>query len=209
MESVASTPASRLLEWGVSVKALAGESECGDACAVVPHAAGILVAVVDGMGHGAEAAAASRAAVAMLERHPHEPLAQLLTRCHEGIRKTRGAVLSLASFQAGANTMTWAAIGNVEGMLFRADRTAKPVRETLVPRGGTVGYNMPVPRVTTVRVFRGDMLVFATDGIAGNFGDLSLVGQEPQAAADLILRRCAKRSDDALVLVARYQGGSP
>jgi serine/threonine protein phosphatase PrpC len=209
MERVASTPAPRLLDWGVSLKTFAGESECGDAYAVVPHAGGVLVAVVDGMGHGAEAAAASRVAVTTLQRHPHEPLAQLLARCHHDMRRTRGAVLSLASFQAGTNTMTWTAIGNVEGMIFRADRAARPARESLVPRGGTVGYHMPVPRVSTLKVFAGDMLVFATDGIAGHFGELSPIGHHPQAAADQILRRCAKGTDDALALVARYLGGAP
>lgn len=209
MDAAAAMPGLRLLDWGVAARALPSQSESGDAYAVVAHAAGMLVAVVDGLGHGAEAAAAARLAVAKLERHAHEAVVDLLGACHEELRRTRGAVLSLASFHGGMGTMTWGGIGNVEGILFRIDRAARPAREALALRGGVVGYQMPPLRATTLPVFAGDMLVFATDGIAGSFSELSPIGRQPQEAADEILRRCAKHTDDALVLVARYLGLPP
>jgi serine phosphatase RsbU (regulator of sigma subunit) len=209
MAIAASTAVLPILEWGVGARTLARETESGDAYAVVAHAAGMLVAVVDGLGHGSEAAVASGLAVAVLERHAHEPVAALLGVCHEELRRTRGAVLSLASFHRGSDTMTWGGIGNVEGMLFRADPVARPARESLVLRGGVVGYQVPPLRVATLSVFAGDMLVFATDGIAGKFGEVSPIGREPQEIADEILRRYAKGTDDALALVALYRGGAP
>jgi phosphoserine phosphatase RsbX len=52
----------------------------------------------------------------------------------------------------------------------------------------------------------GDTLVFATDGISGDFlADVS-AREEPQRLADQILARHGKGTDDALVLVARYLG---
>jgi serine phosphatase RsbU (regulator of sigma subunit) len=209
MDSAASNRTPQLLDWGVGARALARETESGDAYTVVSHPAGMLVAVIDGLGHGAEAAAAARLAVAKLERNARDPVVDLLSACHEELRRTRGAVLSLASFHGGLGTVTWGGIGNVEGMLFRADRTARPARETLVLRGGVVGYQMPPLRAATLPVFAGDMLVFATDGIASSFGEVPPIGRAPQEAADEILRRCAKHTDDALVLVARYLGPLP
>lgn len=209
MPAASSTSAPGLLDWGVGARTLAFESESGDAYLVAPQAAGMLVAVIDGLGHGAEAAAAARLAVATLERHADEPLPQLLGRCHEELKRTRGAVLSVASFHALSGTMTWCGVGNVEGMLFRADRSARPARESLVLRSGVVGYQMPSLRTTTYPVSRGDMLVFATDGIAGSFGDAPPIGRPPQEAADEILRRWGKHTDDALALVARYDGAVP
>jgi serine/threonine protein phosphatase PrpC len=209
MAIAVSTVVPPVLEWGVGARTLVHEVESGDAHVVVAHPAGMLVAVIDGLGHGAEAAAASRVAVATLERYAHEHVVKLLDRCHEELRRTRGVVLSLASFDDGAATMTWGGIGNVEGILFRADRATLPVCESLVLRSGVVGYRMPPLRITTLPVFAGDRLVFATDGIADKFGDMSPIGRSPQEAADEILRRYAKRTDDALVLVARYCGGAP
>ncbi len=50
-----------LIDWGVATLMLAGERESGDLHLVKPVGTGVLVSVVDGLGHGAEAAAAARA----------------------------------------------------------------------------------------------------------------------------------------------------
>src|SRR5260221_455136 len=88
-----------LLEWGVAAMALAGLAS-GDSSVVQPFPGGVLVAVVDGLGHGPEAAAAAQVAVDILTRHADEELLALVKRCHEGMLPTRGAVMSLASFHA-------------------------------------------------------------------------------------------------------------
>jgi hypothetical protein len=53
------------------------------------------------------------------------------------------------------------------------------------------------------------MLVLATDGIGSDFHGEMPLGGRPQDAADYILGRYGKKTDDALVLVARYVGPSP
>src|SRR3989449_4254272 len=94
----ASVGAPALIEWGVASLALPGEAESGDRHLVTPVGTGVLVAVVDGLGHGAEAASAAKAAVAALERHATESPAPLLERCHRALKGTRGAVMSVAAF---------------------------------------------------------------------------------------------------------------
>ena len=100
------TPASAvsMIACGVAARSLGGEAVCGDAHAVVPFASGFLVAVVDGLGHGEEATVAAAAAVATLQRFASEPVIDLVRRCHEAVRRTRGVVLSLASFRADQMT---------------------------------------------------------------------------------------------------------
>jgi negative regulator of sigma-B (phosphoserine phosphatase) len=105
--------------------------------------------------------------------------------------------------------MTWLGIGNVEGVLFRADRTTVPARETLMARSGVVGYQLPTLRERVLNVGCGDMLVFATDGIHQEFSGASPSGRSPQEIADDILDRYGKRTDDSLVLVACYWGHRP
>jgi len=55
-------------------------------------------------------------------------------------------------------------------------------------------------------VARGDALVFATDGIRSDFANGLSLTQPPQQVADQILARHAKKTDDALALVALFLG---
>jgi serine phosphatase RsbU (regulator of sigma subunit) len=196
--------AGQILEWGWAGSALALES--GDLHAVVSFADGALVALIDGLGHGEEAAAAAAAAVAILESRPEDAVQDLLQRCHEGMRKTRGAVMSLASFDARGASMTWTGVGNVAAVLLRADDAPEPAAEALVARGGVVGYQLPPVRVATLRVWRGDVLVMATDGIRAGFTAGLATQHPPQEIAESILATFASGTDDARVVVARYLG---
>ena len=198
-----------LIEWGVAALPLAGEAESGDSYLIklLPH--GALLAVVDGLGHGREAAAAAKTAVAALEDSAPESVISLLRRCHERLMKTRGVVMSLAFFNAQDSTLTWVGVGNVEGMLVRADAKAHPARESVLLRGGVVGCELPPLRASVIPVFRGDTLILSTDGIRHGFAEELTLSDSPQQIADRILAHSGKGTDDALVLVARYLGGAP
>jgi hypothetical protein len=101
--------------------------------------------------------------------------------------------------------MTWLGVGNVEGLLVRADPAAKPKSESLVLRPGVVGRKLPPLVGAVLAVEAGDTLVFTTDGVSQGFAKLIARGAPPKRTADLILARHGKRTDDALVVVARYR----
>lgn len=193
------------LEIGWAGAALAGEAESGDAHVVAPFEGGALVAVLDGLGHGPEAAEASLEAVRVLSAHAGEPLVALVGRCHEALRRTRGAVLAAASFLT-AGSMEWVGVGNVEGLLLRRAGAPRRAREALASRGGVVGYQLPPLRTATLPVAAGDTLVFATDGLRSAFVEALTPAASPRELADALLARYARGTDDALVLVARYVG---
>jgi serine phosphatase RsbU (regulator of sigma subunit) len=201
------TDTSLLIEWGVAGQAFAGRAESGDQCLVESFPDGALVAVVDGLGHSLGAATVAKDAVTALEGHAHEPVASLLRRCHERLRGSRGVVMSLASFNAHGGTMTWLGVGNVEGLLLRGDGKADLKHERLLLRGGVVGYRLPTLRPVALTIMPGDTLIFATDGIRSSFADNLTLDGTPQQAAERILARHGRETDDALVLVARYVGG--
>ena len=198
-----------LIEWSASAWSLIEGDASGDRCVVKIMEDGALVAAVDGLGHGPEAATAAEAATALLEMYAGEPLIQLVSRCHEGLRKSRGVVMSLASFSGRDHTMIWLGVGNVEGVLIRRVQTVNAARETILLRGGIVGYQLPPLRATTVPVIRGDTLIFATDGIRQGFADGVTPGRPTQEILDSILASYRKTTDDGLVVVARYLGGGP
>lgn len=202
MESVNS----KVLECGVATRALPGESESGDRHLVEGYHNGVLVAVVDGLGHGTEAAEAAKISVRTLEQHAAETVISLLKRCHASLSATRGVVMSLASFNAPEGTMTWLGVGNVEGVLAHSDSRISPDREGLLLRGGVVGSQLPGLRASVLPVFHGDLLIFATDGITNDFAGEINFSDHPQGIADRIMDRHSKGTDDALVLVVRYLG---
>ena len=124
--------AAALIDWGVASSALPGETQSGDLHLVKPLAGGVLIAVVDGLGHGAEAATAARTAVTTLDEHASESVLALLERCHWALKGSRGVVMSLAFADRRQNALTWAGVGNVECMLFHAAPAtpANPTRQS-------------------------------------------------------------------------------
>lgn len=194
------------IEWGVAALPLPGEIATGDLHLITPTRDGVLVAVIDGLGHGEYAAAAARTVLTELQRHADEPIISLVQRAHVASRTTRGVALSLASLNTADGAMTWLGIGNVEGIVLRAEATTILPRERMLVRGGVVGYSLPTLRPSTLPMTRGDILIFATDGIRADFAEGLLPRGSAQQMADRILAESAKRTDDALVLVVRYLG---
>jgi negative regulator of sigma-B (phosphoserine phosphatase) len=180
---------------------LAGETESGDAAVVFELPGGTLVAAVDGLGHGPQAAAAARAVTDAVAAAPSAPLQQIVQRCHLAATTTRGAALTLAWFHADRPHMSWLAVGNVAGVLVHR---ASQRRETVVSRPGIVGAALPPLHPGEVELEDGDTLVLATDGLTVGFAKAVQPHMAPQASADRLLADWSRGSDDALVLVARY-----
>jgi negative regulator of sigma-B (phosphoserine phosphatase) len=182
-----------------------GEEVSGDRACVAHTDAGVLIGVVDGLGHGADAGhAAHRAGVVLEDPATGMWVTDALQRCHVALRGTRGAVIALAAFPADATDMEWLAVGNVEGILVRG-RPGRRGREMIVQRPGIVGHHMPPLRSATLPLSAGDTLVFATDGVRREVAQ-AVSGRAAQldgGAAEL-LREFATGTDDALLLTARY-----
>jgi anti-sigma regulatory factor (Ser/Thr protein kinase) len=194
-----------VIEWATAGAALAGHESSGDRAVIVPFPEGALVALIDGLGHGDEAHEAAVAAERVLLAAPYEPVVELVHRCHEQLRRTRGVVISLASFDGRSAAMTWLGVGNVEALLVRAQSETS---EAVSMRGGTVGYLLPPLTPRTLIVQPGDTLVLATDGIRHGFKSEVVPSRTPQEIADQVMANWAKTSDDACVVVARYVGSS-
>lgn len=196
------------LQWAVASQPFQGENVSGDMHVVCPFQNGILVGVVDALGHGPEAAFAAKAAVAAIQRYASLPLNSLFQRCHEGLTRTRGVTAALAAISLQDSMLSWVAIGNVEGFVLRAEGTRPPV--SIMQHGGVVGYNFPrLARLEPIPLSRGDRLVFATDGIHEGFVDTLTFHDPLPDLVEGIFRRFVKGSDDALVMAAEYVGRGP
>jgi negative regulator of sigma-B (phosphoserine phosphatase) len=192
-----------LIEWGSAGLPLPGEAESGDCCVVDLAGNRATVAVIDGLGHGAEAAAASNAAARVLKTFAHESLMVLLQRCHEELRPTRGAAMTLARFDGDTGTLFSLGAGNVKAVLLR--RGAPVTRLELLVYSGLVGAQLPEIRTSKEHIGRGDVLILATDGIDKKFIDSVRCDEAPQDQAERLLADYRSLTDDALVLVARLK----
>lgn len=183
-----------------------GETSCGDRHVIATWDSGVLLAVADGLGHGEEAARAAAIAMATVAAQPQLPLDILFGRCHTALAGTRGAALTIATV-SHTGQLNWLGVGNVEGVLVRAD-VDRP-REHVMLRGGIVGFGqLPGLYVSTVQLQPGDVLVLASDGVRGGFSEAIDPATPPDILAQRLHAEFARGTDDSLVLVARFRGGA-
>lgn len=194
------------LEWGVAAAPMRGEPASADLHVVEPVPSGVVLAVVDGIGHGGEARAASSLAAEVTKREAARGAVAIIRLCHTALIGTRGVVMSVASIDFRDHTVTWLGVGNVAGLLVRGDQRATPPRESMFVRSGVVGMQLPLLQASVVSIAAGDTLVMTTDGIRPEFGE-SIFGRiSPPRMAERLLAEHGRGTDDALALVIRYLG---
>jgi phosphoserine phosphatase RsbX len=194
------------LEWAIAARPLRGETVSGDLALVERKEHAYLLAGIDGLGHGPEAASAAEAAGRTIVDNVAEPLNALLVLCHEALTKTRGAAVTLVRIDAEEARLSWVGVGNVEAFLFRSSSEGTRAIDSPILSGGIVGYQLPRLTMRSAVLQRGDLVIMATDGIARTFTERLRPSEDIVTIADGILESCNKGSDDALVMVTRYRG---
>ncbi|MFI7343142.1 SpoIIE family protein phosphatase [Streptomyces sp. NPDC050085] len=176
-----------------------GERACGDSAAVVDAPGGRTAVVVDGLGHGDEAAQASAAAVAVFRSAPDRPLPELLASMDRALRSGRGAAVSLVRLRPGS--VEHCGIGNVRLLLVAQDG----VRSRALGQPGVVGWNMPTPQTRTRPMPEECAAVVHSDGISPRWADTAtpfLLGLPPRLFAAALGHGHRSARDDATALVS-------
>jgi negative regulator of sigma-B (phosphoserine phosphatase) len=200
-ELVGEWPAS--LDRGEAGAPMEGEERSGDLAVFTPTAAGALACLIDGLGHGPEAADAAEICAATVREHAEADAKELLNACHAALTETRGVVMTAAWFDLDRSTLSWAGVGNVDARLVRSG--PDPREDVALVFGGVLGYRMPNVRPATMPLARGDLLVMITDGIDGAISPALAGGGAAQTLAERIFRMHARGTDDALTVVVRYR----
>ena len=191
------------LDRGTAGAPHAGEERSGDLAVFVPTAAGALIGLIDGLGHGPEAADAAERCADVVRQHAEAKAQELLQACHEALVHTRGVVMTVAWFDLEQARLSWAGVGNVDARLVRQGPELR--EDVALVFGGVLGYRMPNVRPATMPLERGDLLVMITDGIEGAISPGLAGGGAAQTMADRIFAMHGRGSDDALVVVVRYR----
>jgi len=179
-----------------------GEQVSGDGVWIDRRDTHLRVAVIDGLGHGAAAHAATAVALQALDSTRSRPLSATITALHEALRPTRGAAIGLGELDRSTRAFEWIGVGNIAGVV--CDRAGVP--RGLVSHNGTLGQQMTRSQPIVYEWGAGRSGVFHTDGIASSFQLTRYPGLEQHDAALLaaVLFRDQRRGhDDATVLVLR------
>ncbi|MBN1485537.1 MAG: SpoIIE family protein phosphatase [Chloroflexia bacterium] len=172
----------------------------GDAYLVRPGEDLVLLALVDGLGSGEEAAKASQAAIVCIDENYTAPLKELLRLCHRALRNTRGAVLGLLRVEFDAPSMRFVGVGNI-GFVALSEKPFHPISYN-----GIVGYRLPRVHEFVGDYTPGDTFILHSDGVDGRFRSDSHIFRHQndlQDLAELLANRYGKENDDICVLVAR------
>lgn len=191
------------IRWSVQRVPKKGESQCGDVSLVTKHKNSILIAVIDGLGHGDSAVRASLRAKHLLETYDDRSLINMVNHCHKNLRNTRGVVMSLARIDMSDNTLTWMGVGNVEGTVLHKDQEEP---ERIVSRHGIVGYNISSLKASIIPILVGDVLILSTDGVKKGYISKVNTKQSTQQIVKYIGTNYFDVSDDSLTLVAKVTG---
>jgi hypothetical protein len=194
------------VDWSVASRPKSGEEVCGDVATVHVGEDRCVLAVIDGLGHGPEAARAATLAAEVVERHRGERPDALLSLSHDSLTASRGAAATVAVIDRASGTLDWLGVGNVDGVVIRAADDARPRTLGVFLRGGVLGERMPtLHRPEPMRLEDGDRIVIATDGVRGDLAAAARNDLDVDVLARRILAAHAIPEDDALVFVARYR----
>jgi phosphoserine phosphatase RsbX len=198
------------IEWATAGRPLPGEHVSGDQpIAIDIGGGGALFGVMDGLGHGPDAATAALRAVDALKRAHTERLEVLVQLCHRVLGGTRGVAMTLARVDYADSTLSWTGVGNVAANLVAKDAAGVHIRSSARLAAGIVGYRIPeIMPAQVISLRAGDLIVITTDGITEDHLDHIDFAASATVIAEEILSKYAKESDDALILAARHRGTS-
>lgn len=180
-----------------------GETASGDQAIACWLEDALVLAVVDGLGHGVLAREASDAAISVVRGHAHLPPSELLARCEVPLQATRGAVISIARLDLRTRDLTYAGIGNVAAQV-RGPRSLRRFANS----NGVVGTRQTIrkPRDESVPFAQRHVLLLFSDGFSSRCeiaDDADLLRQPPLVIAHQLEAQFARDTDDALVAVVR------
>lgn len=198
--SIPENPKERLAISGICLPKM-GEEVSGDSWATIQQAHRTLLMVVDGLGHGFQAAQASWEAVRIFREQENLSPKAIIEAAHTALRNTRGAALAVAEIDFERQSLCFAGVGNISGSVFTAQGNY-----SLVSYNGTVGYEMRKLQEFTYQWPKDGILIMHSDGLASHWrldNYRGLAAKHSSLIASVLYRDFHRGRDDVTVLVAK------
>jgi hypothetical protein len=189
------------LELGAVCLPQKGEEVAGDGWLLEPSGDYRTVLVVDGLGHGPNAARAARAATNAFAAHPAATPAALMQICHGALAATRGAAGAAARVAAAKKQGSFAGVGNIACRVEWTDQ-----RRQLVSHSGTLGHVMRRVQEFEFGFPAGALLILHSDGLSTHWASTDYPGLASKHAgliAAVLYRDHDRGRDDVTVVVLK------
>lgn len=196
------TPPPYRSEVGLLGRAYPGEPLSGDHALWIWTEEALLLGVVDGLGHGADAREAADRAMELMRERPSLAPEHMLEHCDHGLQGTRGAAMGVVRLERRSGTLSHACVGNITTLVCKPGKV-----DILSCSPGVLGISRQRARATRseTQLRPGELLVMHTDGLSTRttVEDAVLLRHHPLVVAHTLMRRFSKNHDDALVVVVR------
>jgi anti-sigma regulatory factor (Ser/Thr protein kinase) len=191
------------LENGVVHLPKAGEQISGDSWAAENQLDKNLILVADGLGYGVLAAEASQEAVRVFQENAKLGPKAILEKAHPALKNTRGAAAAIAQIDRTQQTVRFAGVGNISGVIFTLSQT-----RSMVSYNGTIGHMMRKVEEFVYPWSQQSLLIMHSDGLASQW-DLNrypgLATRHPALIAAVLYRDFKRTRDDVTVIVAKVR----
>jgi anti-sigma regulatory factor (Ser/Thr protein kinase) len=189
------------VESGVVCVPIKGETVAGDDWSLQSSRGRYVLFVVDGLGHGPDAAAAAAAAKGVIERNIARTPAEQIQAAHAALRATRGAAAAVIELKPSGEVGTFCGIGNI-GCFVRAQGKAR----SLASHNGILGHQMRTVQEFSFPFPPGALLYAYSDGMTSRWDPASYAGLEsrhPALIAATLYRDHNRGRDDTTIAVVR------
>jgi anti-sigma regulatory factor (Ser/Thr protein kinase) len=189
-------------EVGAICLPIPGESMPGDAWAVDERPDRTLVMVVDGLGHGPDAAVPAKAAVGIFRKNPNLLPPALIEATHAALKDTRGAAMAVTLIDTANGTVRFAGVGNITGILLLSPGQSR----CMVSHNGIVGHQARKVQEFIYPWPEKALLVMHSDGLGSRWSldrYPGLMARHPGLIAGVLYRDFRRGNDDVTVVVVR------
>jgi len=188
------------LEAAYYIRPMPGHYVGGDAAVVREVEDGLLVSIIDVLGHGAEAHELAVQIQSFFEATTVTDPSMLADALHARFRGARGAAVGICHIRRDDAVATYVGHGNTAARrLWR-----QPAR--MVSRDGTIGAQIRSCPAQTLKLEAGDVLLMYTDGVKDRF-ELAdyrhVISDTTRSIARNVVEMFGKNHDDAACIAVR------
>jgi serine/threonine protein phosphatase PrpC len=124
-----------------------------------------------------------------------------MSKLHNNLRGTRGAVAIIGKLDHDASQFHYVGIGNI------VLRKFGNISERAITQDGVIGYQIRTPNEKIMQITSGDILIMHTDGLASTF-DINdypeILRDNAEVIANNLIDKFGKNNDDATCVVIRF-----
>ncbi|PCI80784.1 MAG: stage II sporulation protein E (SpoIIE) [SAR86 cluster bacterium] len=190
------------IEYYSVVRPCFGQRVSGDAIFTKETERGLLIVVIDVLGHGEEAHELAAQITDYLETNYVDDIDKLIRLMHIYLKESRGAAAGLCFLNFETRKVSYVGAGNTVIRKFGS------ADASLMSQEGTLGLVVRNPIVSNMSISTEDVLLLYTDGITSHFRKEDyprLVNDDVRKISNNIVRNFGKEYDDASCIALRYR----